>query len=111
MDLWEKEAEIVSKNLFRIHSQQKVIFLCSCWGVGGDCPIRADCIGMASPPRRRRNTAWIRLLDDIGRIFSFPPLPPVRKYGLESQFDRFRPYFFVSLASVKAEIRPIFEFY
>jgi len=45
----EKEAEIVTKNLFRIHSQQEVFFLCECWGVGGGFPIRAACIGMASP--------------------------------------------------------------
>jgi hypothetical protein len=62
----KKEAEIVAKNLFGIHSKQKVIFS-GCWN-GEHSPIRPACI-------------W------DGKLRTAPE----RKYRLESSFCCSRP--------------------
>jgi len=52
-----------------------------------------------------------RGLPDSGTcIWDGKPTTPARKYGLDSRFCRFRPYFLVPDPSVGAEMRPRFEF-
>ena len=83
----KKEAEIISKNLFRIHSKQKVIYVRL-----SERRTELDSarlyLGMVSCAARvwSGNTAWNRVFAELGRIFSFLTPPAARKYRLKSIF-------------------------